>query len=72
MLGFQLGIHLSGSLSRWKEKHNSLETRTKTAQPLLFVGYFFFFSFFFHVILLCWKKKNRCQSPGESFMSPIF
>lgn len=57
MLGFQLGIHLSGSLSRWKEKHNSLETRTKTAQPLLFVGYFFFFSFFFHVILLCWKKK---------------
>lgn len=58
MLGFQLGIHLSGSLSMWKEKQNSLETRMKTTQPLLFVGccfVFFFFSFLFNSSLL--KKK---------------
>lgn len=38
MLGLQLGIHLSGSLSVHKGKCSSLKTRVKTTQPLLFVG----------------------------------
>lgn len=53
MLGFQLGIHLSGSLSVRKGKCNSLKTRMKTTQPLLFGG---FFIIFLIVILHCWKK----------------
>lgn len=43
MLGFQLGIHLSGSLSVCKGKCNSLKTRMKTTQPLLFGGFFYYF-----------------------------
>lgn len=63
MLGFQLGIHLSGSLSVHKGKCNSLKTRMKTTQPLLFVGGFFSF-FLCNSPLL---EKNRCQDPEESF-----
>lgn len=44
MLSFQLGIHLSGSLSVRKRKCNSLKTRMKRTQPLLLVGVFLFFS----------------------------
>lgn len=42
MLGFQLGIHLSGSLSVRKGECNSLKTRMETTQPLVCWSCFFF------------------------------